>query len=310
MKYFIYILLFSLISCFRDPHTTHPAPAKTKNVIIVIMDGARYSETWGDPSHTNIPRMAALASQGVVCTSFWNAGQTVTVAGHTAITTGNYQVINNGGQELPASPSIFQYYRSNFLVAPEDAWVFASKDKLEVLSDCVDAEWKGQFRPRTDCGVNGLNTGYRDDSVTYRHVIDTLTKYHPHLVLINFKEPDGAGHSNNWIDYIAQTKKTDAYIGKLWDFLQGDPAYAGSTAMFVTNDHGRHLDGVSGGFAGHGCTCTGCSHIMLLAVGPDFKTSHYEEGYYTLVDIPRTAALLLKMNFPRGEGIVMTTIFK
>lgn len=283
---------------------------KTRNVFIVVMDGARYSETWGEPHRANIPNIEQFAAQGVICTNFYNDGQTITVPGHTAITTGNYEMINNGGQETPARPSVFQYYLSKSSLPATDAWVISSKDKLEVLSDCMDAEWAGIHRPRTDCGVNGNHTGYREDSVTYRHLIDTLTRYHPHLVLVNFKEPDVAAHANDWLGYIRQTKNVDKYIGDLWRFLQADSFYVGTTTLFVTNDHGRHLSGVKDGFVSHGDNCEGCRHIFLLGIGPDIKSNYVETAQYSLVDIPITVSRLMGINMPGGQGKVMTTILK
>lgn len=309
-KNFFIFLFVVFCSCMQDVPIQGNPVYKTKNVFIVVMDGARYSETWGEPTQLYIPHIKSLASQGVMCTSFWNDGQTSTVPGHTAMTTGNYQVINNGGFEIPSSPSIFQYYRSQFSKPAEDAWVFASKDKLEVLSDCSDAIWAGQFRPRTDCGVNGNHTGYREDSVTYKHLIDTISKYHPHLVLVNFKQPDVAGHTNNWLDYINQIKVIDKYVSDLWNFLQSDAIYAGTTTLFVTNDHGMHLDGVQNGFAGHGCDCKGCRRIFLLGIGPDFKQNYIETNHYSLIDISPTVSKLLGINFPNAQGEVMTTILK
>ena len=40
---------------------------KTENVIVLIMDGPRYTETWGDSSHQYIPHMANdMAQHGVI----------------------------------------------------------------------------------------------------------------------------------------------------------------------------------------------------------------------------------------------------
>src|SRR5688572_13032990 len=87
-------------------------PYRTENVFIVVMDGARFSETWGDPIRRYIPRLAGeLAPAGAVAARFYNAGPTYTNAGHAALTTGFYQEINNNGQELPEKPSIFQLWR-------------------------------------------------------------------------------------------------------------------------------------------------------------------------------------------------------
>ncbi len=46
---------------------------KTENVIVLIMDGPSYSETWGDSTHQYIPKMANnMAPQGVIYTEFRN----------------------------------------------------------------------------------------------------------------------------------------------------------------------------------------------------------------------------------------------
>lgn len=308
MRHYFFILILLLNACHQDKSIPAPKPFLTKHVFIVVMDGSRYSESWGGTNQDNIPNIRKLAGEGVMCTNFYNDGQTLTVSGHTAMTTGNYQIINNMGQDIPAMPSVFQYYLSQFSKPAEDAWIISSKDKLEVLSDCMDPDWAGAYRPRTDCGVNGNHTGYREDSVTYRHLIDTISKYHPHMVIVNFKEPDASGHANNWTDYIAGTQNVDKYVGGLWNFLQSDSVYAGTTTLFVTNDHGRHLNGVYDGFESHGCNCLGCRHVFLLAIGPDMKRDFPENQNYSLVDIPPTVCKLMGINMPGGQGKVMGSI--
>jgi len=308
---YLILLYFAFLvsSCSRDASFPF-APMKTKHVFIAVMDGARYSETWGDSQKKYIPNLNQLAQEGTVCTSFYNEGVTTTVPGHTAMITGFYQNINNGGFELPAYSSVFQHYLFFSGSPPEDAWIFASKDKLEVLSDCTEPGWAGKFRPRTDCGISGNHSGIREDSVTFSRLVDTLKKYHPHLVLINFKQPDIAGHSNNWMEYIKQVSKTDAYIGTLWSYLQSDSIYKNTTALFVTNDHGRHPDGTADGFVSHGDNCDGCRHILLLAAGPDFKKGFVCREKHSLIDIPPTVSRLLNFNFFSGEGSVMNDIFQ
>ncbi len=310
MRFLEIVCLFLFSSCTQDPAIPLPASYKTKYVFVVVMDGARYSETWGDAHQTYIPTIKNLASQGIMCTNFYNDGQTLTVPGHTAITTSYYQLINNGGQEIPERSSIFQYYLSQYSKPLTDAWVISSKDKLEVLSNCLDPSWSGKFRPSVDCGVNGNGTGYREDSITYNHLVDTLTKFHPHLAIVNFREPDMTAHSNNWVGYLSQIQKVDKLVGDFWNFLQKDSIYAGVSTLLVTNDHGRNLDGVYDGFASHGCTCEGCRHIFLLGIGPDFKTNYIETEHYSLVDIAPTICELMGIKMPNAQGKVMKSILK
>jgi hypothetical protein len=69
MKYFHLIFLVLFVACKKDPNI---APYKTEKAIIIVMDGARYSETWGDENHTYIPKQSALSNLSVLNDHFYN----------------------------------------------------------------------------------------------------------------------------------------------------------------------------------------------------------------------------------------------
>lgn len=285
---------------------------QTKNVIIVVVDGLRYSEGWGDLTHQNIPKMAnILAKEGVVNTHFYNMGDTYTSAGHTSITTGIYQSIDNGGGEFPTNPSMFQYWNQVYGNDQLKSWVIASKDKLAVLADCKNTFWIGKFKPAFNTGIEGLGlgSGYREDSLTLKTAFEILSKNHPNLVLINFRDPDYSAHAGNRLNYIKGIRATDEYVYRLWQFLQTDVIYKNTTTLFVTNDHGRHLDGVGDGFAGHGDGCDGCRHISLFACGPDFRKNVILDISREQIDIPVTVSEILGFSLPTSRGKVMTELF-
>lgn len=313
----ILLILFGLqglTGCKNNAALLTPPPAgtyQTKNVIVVVIDGPRYSETWGAAGQPHVPYLAReLAKQGVVSTAFFNDGFTYTNAGHAAITTGVRQGINNGGRELPRKPSFFQYWLEATGSAAEKAWLVTSKDKLSILADTKDKNYQGKFMPAFDCGINGPFTGYREDSVTLRVARQVLARHRPHLLLINFKEPDARAHQGDWDDYLAGISSTDRYVYELWNFLQNDAHYRGTTTLLVTNDHGRHLDGHADGFVSHGDNCRGCRHLTFFAAGPDFKTGKIVTTPYNQTDIPATIAALLGFKMPTGEGQVMRDLFK
>ena len=84
MRSLYLLLLIGFISCRADKafHKNY----KTKYVIVIVVDGPRYSETWGDTSHEHIPFMYnVLAPQGVVHDQFYSQGETNTTSGHTAL---------------------------------------------------------------------------------------------------------------------------------------------------------------------------------------------------------------------------------
>lgn len=285
-----------------------PREYLTENVIILVIDGPRYSETWGDPQHAYIPETSKrLAGLGSVNTDFYNLGSTYTCAGHAAITTGVYEHLNNSGLELPSYPSIFQHFSAQ---TGRESYLIASKDKLEILSDTHHPAWRGKFRPQTDCGVAGKNTGYRADSTTYTKTFEILSEEHPSLVLINIKDPDYFAHRRDWDGYLRSIRNSDAFLGNLWDFIQEDPIYGDKTTLFVTNDHGRHSNGISDGFKSHGDGCMDCRHINFLALGPDFKAGQILNTKRSQIDIPATVAELLQFTTFFGEGEIMTELFE
>lgn len=309
--FFYFFITILVVSCTKDK--VESRNYKTEHVIVIVMDGARYSETWGDESHQYIPHLAnELAQIGIINTQFYNNGPTFTIPGHTAMTTGFYQEINNGGIEFPNRPSIFQCFSHKFNKAPNKSWVIASKGKIEVLADCMDSNWKGLYKPLSNCGIHALGpgSGYRHDSITYKKTIDILSTYHPELVIINFREPDFSAHNNDWNQYTQGIKSTDEYIYQLIQFIESDSTYHESTTVFVTNDHGRHLDDIGNGFIDHGDDCEGCRHINLFTYGPDFKQNTILSLNRELIDIPATIAELLHFPMPHGTGRVMNELFK
>lgn len=301
----------SILYCFGLLAQSSPkTPYKTENVLILIMDGPRYSETWGDPTHQYIPRMANdMAQHGIIYTQFRNNGPTYTCSGHTSLTTGIYQNLNNSGKVLPRNPSIFQYWRKQTGKAKNSVYVISSKDKLEVLANCKNKKWKDQYLPASDCGVNGLESGYRSDKVTFDSCMIALKRDRPNLALVNFRLPDSWGHAGNWEKYLTSITLNDELIYKIFDFVRTDPHYKDKTTIFVTNDHGRHLDGVKDGFVSHGDNCEGCRHINCFAYGPDFKEGIITDIPRELIDITATTCELLGISMEKQKGKVMRELF-
>lgn len=283
----------------------------TENIIVVVVDGPRYSETWGDSTHQYIPRFYNdLSKSGAVNTQFYNNGPTYTLSGHTSIITGHYQEIDNTGKEVPEYPSIFQYWNKNQPDNQNESWIIASKDKLEVLDNCKQSSYKDQYRPNTECGVDGLGSGYREDKITFDTLLGVMKESKPRMILVNFREPDFSAHKGNWEDYTNGIRDTDEYVYRIWSYIQNNSFYKGRTTMFVTNDHGRHLDNVSNGFVSHGDDCLGCRHINFYAYGPDFKKNIIVDKSRELIDISATISELMGFEMEFGQGNVMYELFK
>lgn len=283
---------------------------KTKHVIVLVIDGPRFSETFGDTTCQYIPHLAKdLAPQGVLFTNFRNNGKTNTASGHAAITTGVYENIKNDGSELPKHPSMFQYYLKTSKLPKQKAWIVASKGKLNVLANARKKDWFNSFMPSDYCGPNGNGDEYSPDIHTWKVVLEKLRVDQPNLMLINLLEVDTRGHSNDWPNYLEAIKRTDNYAMQLWEFIQSNDYYKDNTTLIITNDHGRHPDGHKDGFKEHGDGCEGCRKIYMLALGPDFKPNRVITDEYEQIDISQTIAKILHFDMPTSRGRVISPLF-
>lgn len=305
------VTLFSFSSFCAADDTKTAKEYKTKHVIILVIDGPRWSETYGDTTYQNVPNMKyKLAPQGVFFNNFTNEGPTYTLSGHTALTTGVYQKLENSGKAIPKNPSIFQYYLKQYKADKRKAWVLASKGKLNVLGQTKNKEWLRQYYPSVYAGTNGSGLGYPSDKKMWPIFAEIINHQVPAISIINLLEADAWAHQKNWDRYISSIKQNDEIALKCWQLIQRHPQLKDNTTLFITNDHGRHLDDVKDGFVSHGDKCEGCKHISLIGLGPDFKTNTVIDNQYDLIDINATAAELLHIDMPTAKGNVIWEMIK
>lgn len=272
----------------------------TERVVLVIIDGMRYSEGLGDPSFENVPRMGALAAEGTLVSDFQNDGNTYTSRAIPAIWCGAWTDINtfsdpscdgstNNTTELP---TIFEYYRKH-LERPVEDCIYT----LKAL-----CPWKASLDP--DYGMDYWPTyhavGYTDEDV-WHETEQVISNLAPRFLLMYLADVDSRGHSGDWNEYLHAISNADSLVGELWTTLQADTAYAGKTTMLVTNDHGRH----DYDFQGHGDGCSGCRHIQLLAIGPDIHAGMVSDLPRTIPDIAPTIGELLGFATEAATGTPM-----
>ncbi|MDH3216338.1 MAG: alkaline phosphatase family protein [Candidatus Krumholzibacteria bacterium] len=285
------------------PETMKRGAANDNKVILFVIDGPRHTEAFDDPAHTHVPRMwDDLRMQGAVVPQFFNNGRTLTNPGHAAIITGTWQDIANDGSERPTKPTLFEYYRKAYAVAPEETYVVSGKGKLDVCSYSTHPDFGAPFGATE-------SVGFEDDQAVFDELTAILRKNKPRLVLACFPTVDRTGHGRDYGGYLAAISQVDSLLHQLWLFLQDDPFYADQTYLIVTNDHGRH-DEKNGGFANHGCACDGCRRIMFMALGPEIKAAYTASDDYDQRDICNTVAEILELSVLHSEGRVIEEIFK
>ncbi len=298
---FVSISFFVVFQLFGQAERSN---FQTKHIYILVIDGPRYSETYGEPSCKYSPLLCdSLKKEGTFYAHFSNNGATYTVPGHTAMVTGTYQRISNAGTALPKQPNVFQYFLKSTGLDSKAAFVVASKGKLDVLVNTSHKKWNNQFIASTYCGPNGNGLGYGRDDKTFAKVTElVLGENPPQLMLINLLAVDVYGHANNWDKYLESITKSDQYAAKLWQMIQNNPVLRDQTTLMITNDHGRHLDGVRSGFVNHGCRCEGCRHISLLVLGPDTPKGKEVTEAAELIDIAPTIAEIFHFEMPTSKG--------
>ncbi len=286
------------------PTLTPTAVPHTNAVVLIVIDGARWTETLGDPTAEFVPHLAHdLAPLGAINTSFYNDGQTVTLPGHASMLTGVWQTIPNDGTQRPQAPTIFEYYRQATGASADQA-VFVHGSTIEpALTYSSRPGYGADFGARMFFSDNP-QTPYDDGMwANARQVIADL---HPPLLVISLLDPDEAAHLSQWDNYRNAIKHDDEIIWDLWQQLQADPFYAGHTTLMVTNDHGRYC---GDGWRDHGGTDDCNRHIMFLAVGPEIAPGQTLEQRRTLIDIAPTIGHLLGFGTPLADGQVMTELF-
>lgn len=272
-----------------------------RSFFLVMIDGPRYSETIGSPS--SIPRLwNELKPQGTLLRGFRNTGPTLTCPGHLAALTGGWQSVSNDGSSRSVAPTVFEYYRKKYGTIENSCVVFSQKEKLKVTTHSYSPEYGEGYQATFKTGASDL--------LVFRDLIDTLKKERPRLVLLNLASPDIAGHGNKWYGYLKAIEECDQMLYELWNFLQSDPFYQNKTNLIMTNDHGRHLNGVRDGFVSHGCACEGCQLLSFFAIGPDIKKDQFLPTQHTLIDICPTIGFLMQFETPYAQGQIIEQILE
>ncbi|MBT3382773.1 MAG: sulfatase-like hydrolase/transferase [Prolixibacteraceae bacterium] len=281
-------------------------PVFSQNVVIVIIDGARYSETFADQNNSYTPKMWDLAKGGTYINDFYNDSTTYTAAAIPALWCGTWTdrvdtFYNGANTQYAVKPSIFEYFRKQKNIA-EEKCLYSLK--------YVSSLWLQSFHK--DYGVNywphTISQGWNDDDVL-QNTLNYMQLEHPQLTVMYLAGVDGAGHTGNWNNYVNTLENADKIVADFWETIQQDDFYKEKTTMIVTNDHGRH-DDAHGGFQGHGCGCSGCRRIMFLAVGPNIKKNYVSTQTRRIPDVAVTAASILGVNMEYSSGEVTTEIFE
>jgi hypothetical protein len=89
-----------------------------------------------------------------------------------------------------------------------------------------------------------------DTAALVTDFIDDLETTVRRYAFIHIRDPDAAGHDNNWnwtvgSEYMNSIVGVDSYLGEIISFVESDISYKDSTTVILTSDHGGQKNGLS-----------------------------------------------------------------
>lgn len=277
-------------------------PAQPR-VVLVSIDGLRADAV----TAATAPTLAALAARGAVGTALADLPP-VTMTNHASMLTGlsasTHRVYLD--TDLPgtiAFPTLFDYARAAGLRCA----FLASKDKLRYFAppDAVETL------------VLASDTAGLIDTV-----LPLLAPDGPDLVFIHLRDPDSAGHADEWMSpaYLAAVARVDDHVARLAAALAGDllprseapraavpaPDTPGAgprpSYLLITADHG-------GEGRTHVLDNAATRRVPWIVVGPDIAAGDALPGTVRPADTTATALWLLGVALPEGlDGRAQTLV--
>ena len=77
------------------------------------------------------------------------------------------------------------------------------------------------------------------DAFAYHAAVDMIDTLRPRVFLLALGEPDEWAHARRYDRYLQSIQRCDRFIRQLWEKLQADPEYRGTTSFVLCSDHGR-----------------------------------------------------------------------
>lgn len=134
---------------------------------------------------------------------------------------------------------------------------FAKEAQRTGARDAIDS----LFRNATPMfGGNAL------DAATVMALTESLKTTHPRVLFVGLGEHDEWMHAGRYDLALESLHRADALIEALWTALQSMPEYRGSTALIITTDHGRGLEGA--GWKEHGRSIDGSQDVFVGLMAP------------------------------------------
>ncbi len=333
-------LLLLLGACHPDPQespvtdTVEPFPGTgIDRVVILVTDGARIEESFGDessygggfsdawdgPTAEILPQCRAqLLPQGALVRPGYATGLTLTMPAHVDMLQGAHRSMgapplgDGAGQYRADLPLLHELIRRQHELEREQVVLMGNTYHLDGI-DYSNYPGLGLAQAGTwTMTTEGHSADTALPSAPTNSDALVLARARQQLqggaafVLANLHYIDRSGHDFP-DEHAAAIQSIDQPLVDFWDWIQSDKSgMADRTLLVIVSDHGRHrFDEDDPTWHGHGDDCSGCHEVPILLLGPGFKQGYVTATPYTLEDITQTLAWQLGVDMPYGSGLVM-----
>ncbi|PYR13254.1 MAG: hypothetical protein DMF99_01820 [Acidobacteria bacterium] len=120
--------------CLFAQRTSTPRKRERRVIVVTFGGGVRYEDTLARDGWVNIPHLASdLVPQGLVYPVARHEGLTGHFNSTGALVTGSRQNVDAYGSEAPVTPTIFELFRKEHALPPEEAWVIATNKSFGLM---------------------------------------------------------------------------------------------------------------------------------------------------------------------------------
>jgi hypothetical protein len=302
-----------------------PAKSQVRNLFIIVMNGVRYDDAFGEKNHLYIDNIwNKLRPLGTICTKFENRELTLPIPAQMSLLTGVWHVFKNPFSETirPGFPTLFEYWNSARKDSGNSCYFASSMPKFEILTSSDHAEFGAKYAPVFEANKEEKV----NENAIYEKALPHIMEKHPSFVYLSLNggggtetpekellaqcpltgQKDACGGAAGLNAYYESIILMDQITWDLWDRIQKVDVYKDKTVFLVLSSHGRHTDD----YYGYGDKCRGCTQLFLLAIGPGIRKNFVSNKERTLIDICRTVGTIFNMPTPYAKGEVMKELLE
>ena len=136
-------------------------------------------------------------------------------------------------------------------------------DRYESNDSTIKLLSRLQFEARTPWD------SVRSDSFTFRFAMHHLESYEPEVLYLSLGETDDWAHDKRYDRVLESIHQADAYLSKLWRWIESNDEYAGRTTLLITTDHGRGKTPFT--WQSHNDKLPGARNTWLAVVNPGLE---------------------------------------